>query len=111
MHGREGNPFNPTDPIQPVLYAHSDHGSRCFTISRVLKGLKAVSAHAIRSSKAAPGSLGKCFSKLQILWGEGNHGEKYPGNIAAIGHFASPQEKKTAMFSHLMDKIWLTCWD
>ena len=60
-------------PLQPhwphpthFSYADSDHGSRCFTISRVLKGLKAVSAHAIRSSKAAPG-----FSKLQILWGGG----------------------------------------
>ena len=62
-------------------YAHSDHGSRCFTISRVLKGLKAVSAHAIRSSKAAPGSLGESFSKVQFF------GKKYGGNSAAIGHF------------------------
>ena len=91
MHGMERNPFNPTDPIQRILYAHLDHVSRCFTISRVLRGLKAVSAHAIRSSKAAPGSLGVSFSKLQFF------GEKYVG-------------KSFYYWSLFLPKMWREKW-
>ena len=34
---------------------------------------------------------GTWFSRSsKFYWGEGNHGEKYPGNITAIGQFTSP---------------------
>ena len=46
----------------------------------------------------APGSL----KAPNSIGGTGNHGEKYPGNITAIGH---------VYLSQSMDKIWLSCWD
>ena len=73
-----------------------DQGSRCFTISRVLKGLKAVSAHAIRSSKAAPGS-----QSSKVCWG-GKSWWKISWKYYC--HWS-------VCLSQSMDKIWLSCWD